>query len=76
MEGWTMENKLTYRLIREGDYFAQVEVELIESDDVWAPYLSVEDAEKLDAVGEALRSGDMRAASKYARVFRLSPVAV
>lgn len=72
----TMENKPTKRLIREGDCFAEIQVELIQSDDEWEPYLSVEDADKLDTVREALRRGDKRAASKYARVFRLSPVAV
>jgi hypothetical protein len=60
-------------LIHEGDYAAEVEVELIESDGGWSPYFSLEDAQKLDAVREALRRGDLEAASKVARVFRLTP---
>ena len=36
--------------------------------------LSVEDAQKLDDVREALRRGDLKAAGKLARVFRLTPI--
>jgi hypothetical protein len=46
-----------------------VDVELIEGDNGWAPYLSLDDARKLDEVREALRRGDIEAASRYARVF-------
>jgi hypothetical protein len=51
-----------------------VDVELIEADDGWSPYLSLDDANKLDAVREALRRGDIQAASRRARVFSLTPV--
>jgi len=56
------------KLVREGTYAAEVDVELIEADDGWSPYLSVDDAYKLDAVREALRRGDIQAASRHARV--------
>jgi len=62
------------KLVQEGEYVAEVEVEIIESDEGWAPYLSLQDARKLDAVREALRDGDLAAAMKAARVFRLTPV--
>jgi len=52
----------------------EVEVALIATDKGWSPYLSLEDAERLDAVREALRRGDVRAASKDARVYHLTPV--
>ena len=46
------------KLVRERQYVAEVEVELIDSpEDAWAPYLSLEDARKLDAVRVALRRG-------------------
>jgi hypothetical protein len=64
------------KLVREGQYIAEVEVELIEADEGWAPYLSLEDAERLDAVREALRRGDTVKAGKLAKVFRLMPLAV
>ena len=64
------------KLIHEGDYAAEVEVDLVESDEGWSPYLTLEDAEKLDRVREALRRRDFQAASKLARLFYLMPVAV
>ncbi|MBD3305707.1 hypothetical protein GF339_04950 [candidate division KSB3 bacterium] len=62
------------KLIHEGEYVAEVEVDLIESEEAWAPYLSLEDAEKLDEIRAALRQGDLKTAGKMARVFRLTPV--
>lgn len=64
------------KLVREGQYVAEVDVELIESDEGWSHYLSLGDAEKLDSVREALRRGEIEKASQSARVFRLIPVAV
>jgi hypothetical protein len=65
------------RLVREGDFVAEVDVELLEEPEGWAPYLSLQDANKLDAVREALRSGDRQRASKLAaRVYRLTPLSL
>jgi hypothetical protein len=64
------------KLIHEGDYVAKVNVELIDSDDGWPPYLSLDDAKKLDDVRAALRRGDLKAASRLARVYTLTPVAM
>jgi hypothetical protein len=58
-----------------GRYAAEVPVELIKDDTGWSPYLSVEDAVKLDAVRKALREGDVTAAAEHGRVFELVPVA-
>jgi hypothetical protein len=62
------------KLVHEGEYAAEVEVGLITTDEGWSPYLSLEDAERLDSVREALRRGDLRAASRDARVYHLTPV--
>jgi hypothetical protein len=62
------------KLIHEGQYAAEVDVQLIEEDDAWSPYLSLEDAKKLDEVRQALRREDLRRASELARVFELTPV--
>ena len=69
--------KRTNKLVREGAYVAEVEVTLIdtESDHPWAPYLSLDDAIKLDEVRLALRGGDLAAAGRLGRVFELVPVA-
>ena len=63
------------KLVREGRYVAEVEVMLIEDDHEWSPTMSLDDARKLDAVRMALRLNDLKAASKLARVFEMTPVA-
>jgi hypothetical protein len=70
-----MNLKPTIKSVHEGDYVAEVEVQLIITDDEWSPYLSLEDAYKLDDVRLALRRGDLKSAARLARVFRLMPVA-
>jgi hypothetical protein len=62
-------------LIREGRFVAEVPVDLIETTGEWSPFLSIDDAEKLDKVRLALRAGDLKAASALARVYELKPVA-
>jgi hypothetical protein len=71
-----MTHKQVTKLVQEGDFVAQVDIELIFSDDEWSPYLSLADAYKLDDVREALRQGDLDRAGRLARIFRLMPVAV
>ena len=70
-----MKKKRHTKLIREGRYIAEVDIEMIETDDDWSPYLSLEDSYKLDDVRNALKQGDLRAASRLARVYSLTPVA-
>jgi hypothetical protein len=60
--------------VYEGDHVAEVEVARIEDETGWTPYLSVEDAYKLDDVKEALRRGDLQAASRFGRIYELRPV--
>ncbi len=53
---------------------AEVDVELIEAAEGWSPYLSLDDAQKLDDVREALREKNLETAGKLARIFKLTPV--
>jgi hypothetical protein len=62
------------KLIHEGDYVAEVEVELSYETEGWNLYLSVEDARKLDEVRAALKKGDLKTATRLAKVYALSPV--
>lgn len=62
------------KLVHEGRYAAEVDVDLIDTDTGWSPYLSLPDAQKLDQVRKALRSGDIKQASLLGRVFQLLPV--
>ncbi len=71
-----MKKRSQKKLIYEGIYVAEVEVDLIENDTGWSPYLSLDDAYKLDDVRDALRRGDIPRASKLARIFTLTPVSV
>jgi hypothetical protein len=62
------------KIVHEGHDMAEVEVKLLEDESGWSPYLSLDDAYKLDDVREALRRGDIAAASRSSRVFSLTPV--
>jgi hypothetical protein len=64
------------KLVHEGKYVAEVEVEVIYTDVGWAPYLSLEDAYRLDEVRAALRRGDIKSASRNGHVYSLTPVAI
>lgn len=70
-----MSTRPATKLIREGKYAAEVTVELIEDDTAWSPYLSVDDARKLDEVRLALRRDDIAGAARHGRVFELHPIA-
>jgi hypothetical protein len=70
-----MSKRKRVKLIQEGRYVAEVDVELLEDETGWSPYLSPEEACKLDDVRAALRRGDLKSASNLARVFELRPVA-
>jgi len=70
-----MKRRKKSKYVHEGKYVAEVEVALVEDDTGWSPYLSVEDAYKLDDVREALRQGDIESAAKYGRIYELRPVA-
>ncbi|MBI5761943.1 MAG: hypothetical protein HZA51_00305 [Planctomycetes bacterium] len=62
------------KLIRQGEYVAEIEVELNDEPEGWGPYLSLADAERLDQVRSALSKGDLVGASQLARVYRLTPI--
>jgi hypothetical protein len=67
-------SKKKTKLIHEGRFAAEVDVDLLNDDTGWAPYLSVADARKLDAVRAALKDGNVAEAALLARVFELQPV--
>jgi hypothetical protein len=69
-----METKTHTKLLHESDFLGEVEVDLIDAEEGWGPYLSLEDVQRLDEVRLALRRGDIEAALKMAKVYRLTPV--
>ena len=62
------------KLVKEGEFVAEVDVELIREPAGWEPYLSIDDANKLDRVRAALKAADMKTASSLAKVYRAVPV--
>lgn len=64
------------KLVHEGNYVAEVEINIIDTNDGWSPYLSLDDALKLDDVREALKKTDIASASRNSRVYELSRVKV
>jgi hypothetical protein len=71
-----MKKRVCTKLVHEGMYVAEVDVELLEAEGEWSPYLSLDDAYKLDEIRDALRRGDVKSAAQGSRVFTLTPIAV
>ena len=69
-----MQMKKKKKYIHVGHYVAEIEVELLETDDQWAPYLSLEDTHRLDEVREALSKNDTKTAAKYGVVYVMHKV--
>ena len=63
------------KFLHEGNYVAQVEIELIDSNTGWSPTMSLETAYVLDDIRLALRQGDIKTAAKYATVFEMKQIA-
>jgi hypothetical protein len=66
--------KARTELVHVGKYAAEVSIEIIEDEGDWSPYVSFEDAKKIEAVRLALENGDVSRAAQYARVFELLPI--
>jgi len=69
-----MKKRRRKKMIHKGSYVAEVEVELIDTDQGWSPCLSLEDSKKLDEVREALRKKNLETAFRFARVYPLTPL--
>ncbi len=70
-----MKRQKKSKFVHEGRYVAEVEVALVEDETGWSPYLTLEDAQKLDDVRDALRQQDLESAASYGRIYELRPVA-
>lgn len=64
----------TTRIIHEGNYMAEVEVDLIDSDEGWSAYLSLHDAYKIADVRKASQEGNVDSAATHGEVYSLTPV--
>lgn len=70
-----MRQRKKSKYVHEGQYVAEVDVELLEDETGWSPYLSIEDAYEMDDVRDALRRRDLESAAKYGRIHKLRLVA-
>ena len=70
-----MKRRKKTKYIHEGRYVAEIEVEVVEDEVGWSPYLGIDDAYRLDDVRDALRQGDLNSGAKYGRIYELRPVA-
>ncbi len=70
-----MKRRKKTKYLHEGSYVAEIEVEILEDEGGWSPYISITDAYRLDDVRDALRKGDLSSAAKYGRIYELRPVA-
>ncbi len=69
-----MKEQRRTKLVHEGEYVAEVEVRVVDTDDGWSPYLRMEDAYRLDDVRIALKNGDTTTAAKFGKIYRLTPI--
>ena len=69
-----MRKRKITKLICEGQYIVEVEIELLNDDQGWSPYISLQDAQRLDEIMEALQEGDLKQVNKLAKVYSLTPV--
>ncbi|PYB75059.1 MULTISPECIES: hypothetical protein [Rhizobium] len=61
----------TLQMVREGDLAVEVSVALDDVAGSWGPSVGLDDIRKLDRAREALRRGDLPAAAREGRVYRL-----
>lgn len=62
------------QLLREGDYLAEVPVDIILDELEWSPGFTLDGVEKLEIVRAALKAGDMKTALQYAKVFEVKAI--
>ena len=68
-------NRTRKQLVREGELVAEVEVTLTDEEGGWGPYVSLDDAYRIDDARAALQRGDLESAGRFGRAFKLAPVA-
>jgi len=64
------------KYLHEGNYVAEVKIELIDSDTGWSPTMSLDTAYLLDDIREALRHGDLIRAAKNATIYEMKQIAI
>jgi len=71
-----MKTKLQTKLIREGNYLAEIEITVTYTDSDWSPYLSLQESQKLDHLRQALQENDLNTARQLTHIYELTPIGV
>lgn len=69
-----MKKMVKTKYIHIGQYVAAVDVELLETDVGWSPYISLESARKMDEIRKALKNNDFTKAGQMANIYKMSPL--
>ena len=65
-----------FEIVRTGRFYAEVPVSEIPDNGAWGPYLSLDDAQKIERVRIALQTGKIREAAQEAQVYELKLLAL
>jgi hypothetical protein len=59
-----------------GDVMAELDVVMSDEPDAWGPHAAPSELDRIDEVRRALKSGNLEAASKSARLYSVKPLAI
>jgi hypothetical protein len=59
-----------------GDVMAELDVVMSDEPDAWGPHVDPSELDRIDEVRRALKSGNLEAASKSARLYSVKPLAM
>jgi len=59
-----------------GDVMAEIEVEMTDEPESWGPHIEPSEVDRIDGLRKALKSGDLKAASKQAKLYSVKPLAM
>jgi len=62
--------------IYAGDVMAEIEVEMTDEPESWGPHIEPSEVDRIDGLRKALKSGDLKAASKQAKLYSVKPLAM
>ena len=77
IEGEEMMSTFTkIKRIYVGDVMAEIDVVMTEEPSAWGPHIDPSELDRIDELRRALKSGDLKAASKEARLYSVKPLAM
>jgi|GEM_PF-2891402 len=59
-----------------GDVMAEIEIEMTDEPDAWGPHANPSELDRIDQLRKQLKAGDLRAASKNAKLYSIKPLAM